>query len=95
MYRLFLIISALTSSLYANKPNVLLILIDDLTQDVGRYYAESAKVMPNFDQLKARGMSFSNAWCQAPLCGPSRASMMTGLYPSSTGIYGHIRAYSR
>lgn len=45
---------------------------------------------PNLDKLASQGVLFTNAHCQAPLCGPSRASLMTGLRPSSTGIYGMI-----
>jgi arylsulfatase A-like enzyme len=45
---------------------------------------------PNFDRLASQGVLFTNAHCQAPLCGPSRASLMTGLRPSTTGIYGMI-----
>ncbi|MEQ9210534.1 MAG: sulfatase-like hydrolase/transferase, partial [Pseudomonadales bacterium] len=45
---------------------------------------------PNMDRLASQGVLFTNAHCQAPLCGPSRASIMTGLRPSTTGIYGMI-----
>ncbi|MFP3422704.1 sulfatase-like hydrolase/transferase, partial [Bacillus sp. SIMBA_161] len=45
---------------------------------------------PNIDSLAESGIVFTNAHTQAPLCGPSRASLMTGLYPSTTGIYLHI-----
>jgi arylsulfatase A-like enzyme len=45
---------------------------------------------PHLDRLAAQGVLFTNAHCQAPLCGPSRASLMTGLRPSTTGIYGMI-----
>ncbi|MDD7987452.1 sulfatase [Lentisphaera marina] len=89
--RCFLLLVFLLLDLRAEKPNVLLIMVDDLAEGVERYYAEPAKVMPNLDRLKEQGMTFTNAWCQAPLCGPSRASMMTGLYPTTTGIYGHIK----
>lgn len=78
-----------------NRPNVLLISIDDLNDWVGCMprpeLAEGGghpqARTPNIDALAARGMLFSNAHCQSPVCNPSRASMMTSLYPSTTGIY--------
>jgi len=45
---------------------------------------------PNIDHLASQGTLFLNARCPAPLCGPSRAAIMTGLLPSTTGIYGQI-----
>ena len=73
------------------KPNVLLIAIDDLNDWVGCIQGQGFVKTPNIDRLAKRGMLFTNAHCQAPICGPSRASMMTGLLPSTTGIYGQIK----
>ncbi|MFY0606463.1 MAG: sulfatase [Cyclobacteriaceae bacterium] len=72
------------------KPNVLFISIDDLNTWLGALGGFSNAKTPNIDKLAAQGVIFSNAHCQAPLCGPSRASIMTGLRPSTTGIYGMI-----
>ena len=72
----------------AQKPNVLFIAVDDLNTWIGALGGYSNAKTPNIDKLAARGVIFSNAHCQAPLCGPSRASIMTGLRPSTTGIYG-------
>lgn len=72
-----------------DRPNVLMIAIDDLNDFVGAMGHPDA-LTPNIDRLAERGVLFSNAHCQAPLCGPSRASLLTGLRPSSTGIYGMI-----
>jgi len=72
-------------------PNVLFIAVDDLNTWLGCLGGFSNTKTPNIDALAARGVLFSNAHCQAPLCGPSRASVMTGLRPSTTGIYGMIR----
>lgn len=70
------------------QPNVLFIAVDDLNNWLGCLNGYSNTKTPNIDRLAAQGVLFSNAHCQAPLCGPSRASLMTGLRPSTTGIYG-------
>lgn len=73
-----------------NPPNVLMICIDDLNDWLGCMDGHPNAKTPNIDRLAAEGVLFTNAHCQAPLCGPSRASLMTGLRPSTTGIYGMI-----
>ena len=72
------------------KPNVLFIAIDDLNDWLGCMEGHPNALTPNMDNLASQGVLFTNVHCQAPLCGPSRASLMTGLRPSSTGIYGMI-----
>lgn len=72
----------------AARPNVLFIAIDDLNDWVGCLGGHPQARTPNLDALAARGVLFANAHCQAPLCNPSRSSLMTGLRPSTTGIYG-------
>ncbi len=72
------------------RPNVLMICIDDLNDWVGCLGGHPDSRTPHIDALASRGMVFTNAFCQAPICGPSRASLMTGLLPSTTGIYGQI-----
>jgi len=69
------------------RPNVLLIAIDDLNDWVGCLGGHPQAKTPNIDRLAARGVLFSNAQCQSPVCNPSRTSMMSGLYPETTGIY--------
>ncbi len=71
------------------KPNILMICIDDLNDYIGAMGHPDA-ITPNLDKLIKRGTVFTNAQCQSPLCGPSRAAIMTGLRPSTTGIYGLI-----
>ncbi|GAK98021.1 arylsulfatase [Nonlabens tegetincola] len=71
-----------------SKPNVLFIAVDDLNTWISPIDNFSNVKTPNFDRLAAMGVTFTNAHVQAPLCGPSRASIMTGLRPSTTGIYG-------
>ncbi len=72
----------------ARKPNVLFIAVDDLNDWVGCLGGHPQAHTPNMDRLAARGTVFRNAHCQAPLCNPSRSSLLTGLRPSTTGIYG-------
>ncbi len=68
------------------KPNVLFLICDDLNCDLGCYDHPQVK-SPNIDQLAKQGVRFQNAYCQFPLCGPSRASFMTGMYPDQTLIH--------
>ncbi|MCV9386690.1 sulfatase [Reichenbachiella ulvae] len=77
-----------TEPVESNQPNVLFIAVDDLNTWLGCMGGYSNTKTPNIDRLAAGGVLFTNAHCQAPLCGPSRASIMTGLRPSTTGIYG-------
>lgn len=71
-----------------SKPNVLMIAVDDLNTWIGCLGGHPQARTPHMDRLAARGTLFTNAHCQSPLCNPSRASLMTGLRPSTTGIYG-------
>lgn len=81
---LFLALWALaTVSAAADRPNVLFLICDDLNCDIGCYGHPQAKT-PQIDRLAARGVRFDRAYCQYPLCGPSRASFMAGLYPDQT-----------
>lgn len=72
----------------ANRPNVLFIASDDLNDWIGILKRHPQVKTPNIDRLAKRGTLFTNAHTQAPLCNPSRISIMTGLRPSTTGIYG-------
>lgn len=67
------------------RKNVLFIISDDLNTLLGCYGDPLAKT-PHIDRLASRGVLFQKAYCAFPLCGPSRNSLLTGLYPNSTGI---------
>ena len=69
------------------KPNVLFIAVDDLNDWLGCYGGHPQAITPNMDKLASEGMLFENAECQAPICTPSRASLLTGTYPSTSGLY--------
>lgn len=73
----------------SGPPNILMISVDDLNDFIGGMGHPDA-LTPNLDRLIQRGVLFANAQCQAPMCSPSRMSIMTGLRPSTTGIYGFI-----
>jgi arylsulfatase A-like enzyme len=71
----------------AEKPNVLFIAIDDLNHWVGHLGRHPQTKTPNIDRLAKMGVSFTKAYCTAPACNPSRASLMSGLRPNTTGCY--------
>jgi len=72
----------------ACQPNVVMIVIDDQNDWIGCLKGHPQARTPHIDGLAKRGTVFLNAHCQSPLCNPSRTSVMTGLRPSSTGVYG-------
>ncbi len=71
----------------AERPNVLMILVDDLKPALGCYGDSIAKT-PNIDALAARGMRFERAYCNQAVCAPSRFTLMLGSHSTSTGLYG-------
>ena len=75
-------------ALGADKPNILFIAIDDQNDWIGCLGGHPQVKTPRIDRLAARGTLFTNAHCQSPLCNPCRTSLMTGLRPSTTGVYG-------
>lgn len=87
---LLLLVTCVTESVLnadeTSRPNVLFLICDDLNCDIGCYGHPLVKT-PNIDALAVRGVRFDKAYCQYPLCGPSRASFMTGLYPDQTLIH--------
>jgi uncharacterized sulfatase len=71
-------------SALAARPNILLIAVDDLNADLGVFGVAAART-PHIDRLVARGVRFDRAYCQFPLCSPSRESFLSGRRPESTG----------
>jgi len=69
------------------SPNILFIAVDDLNDWIGPLDGHPQVRTPNFDRLAKRGLVFTNAHTQAPLCNPSRTSLLSGLRPSTTGLY--------
>ena len=69
------------------RPNVLFIAIDDLNDWVGCLGGHPDARTPNIDRLASQGVNFTRAYCSAPACNPSRASLLTGKRPSTSGVY--------
>ena len=80
----------LTSQVLAEseKPNVLFLIADDLNTALSGFGHKQCKT-PNLDRLAERGVKFENMHCQYPVCGASRASIMSGLYPYSNLTLGN------
>jgi arylsulfatase A-like enzyme len=76
----------------AKRPNILFIPSDDLKPLLGCYGDKVIKT-PNIDRVAARGLVFRNSHCQQAICGPTRASLLTGLYPDSTGVWDQVRKF--
>ena len=74
----------------STTPNVLFLAVDDLNDWVGCLGGHPQAKTPHIDRLAARGVLFEQAYCAAPLCHPSRTAILTGLRPSTTGIYGNL-----
>ncbi|MFT4537168.1 MAG: iduronate 2-sulfatase [Saprospiraceae bacterium] len=70
--------------------NVLFIISDDLTATAVSSYGNTACNTPNIDKLASEGVRYTKAYCQYPVCGPSRASFMSGYYPHATTTFGYV-----
>ena len=84
----FLCSGLLVTHAETTRPNILFIAVDDLNDWVSPLGGHPQVKTPNFDRLAAMGITFTNAHCQSVLCNPSRTSVLTGMRPTSTGIYG-------
>lgn len=92
-YLIILILAAclpLTSWCVDQKhPNILFIAVDDLNGWVGHLGGHPQVKTPNIDKMAQRGISFSRAYCNAPLCNPSRLSLLSGIRPHKSGVFGN------
>ena len=78
----------------SDKLNVLMIISDDLNDYVASFGGHPQTITPNIDKLATSGVKFNRAYCQYPVCGPSRASFLHGLYPESTKVIDN-KIYAR
>lgn len=83
----FVLLALAQSAAAAERPNVLFIAIDDLNHWVGHLQRNKQTKTPHIDKLASQGVTFSKAYCLAPACNPSRAALMSGQRPSTTGCY--------
>jgi iduronate 2-sulfatase len=81
---------ALLSAAAPKRPNVLFVISDDLNNDFGGLGHLGEIRSPNLDRLAARGVRFEHAYCQYPLCNPSRVSLFSGLYPTTTQVLDNV-----
>ncbi|MBI4875959.1 MAG: sulfatase-like hydrolase/transferase [Acidobacteria bacterium] len=84
---------ALARAAAESRPNILWITCEDTGQQIGAY-GDRYAVTPNLDRLAARGVRYRNAWSNAPVCAPARTTIISGLYPPSTGAE-HMRSMTR
>ncbi len=77
----------------SKKPNILFIACDDMNDWVGFMQGHPDTRTPNMDRLAKRGIVFDRAYCASPICGPSRAAVMTGMKPETSGVYNNKGTY--
>lgn len=86
-------ITSIARAVSGEKPNVLFIPVDDLNHWAGHLGRNPQTKTPNTDRLANMGVTFTNAHCAAPVCNPSRAALLSGMRPGTTGIYDNGQPY--
>ena len=80
----------------ASEPtNILIVICDDLNDSIAGIGGHPQAKTPHVDRLAARGVTFLNTASNVPICGPSRASLWSGLLPTTTGFYGYKQQINR
>ena len=87
------IATAIANRALAERPNILWITSEDNGPHLG-CYGDDFATTPNIDALAARGLTYLNAWSNAPVCAPARTAIITGMYPQSLGAQ-HMRSMVR
>jgi len=77
----------------SDRPDVLFIAVDDLNDWVNCLGGRKGVSTPHLDRLASRGVLFTNAHCAAPACNPSRVAVMTGVRPSTSGVYHNVQSW--
>src|SRR5687768_14761394 len=85
-------VAAFAHAATSGRPNVLFISVDDMNNHLGTYGHPLVK-SPNIDRLAREGVRFDRAYCQYAFCSPSRASVLTGLRPDQTKVYGGLNHF--
>jgi len=89
----FSVISQAAEPTKEARPNILFIACDDMNDWVGFLKGHPDTLTPNMDRLAKRGIVFERAYCASPICGPSRAAVLTGLKPETSGVYNNKGTY--
>jgi arylsulfatase A-like enzyme len=92
---LLLLFGNISFAQQASHNNVILIAVDGLNDWVGVLHSYPGIKTPNLDKLAKRGMIFTRAYCSAPLCNPSRTSLLTGVRPSTSGVYNNGQPFRK
>lgn len=77
-----------------SQPNILFVMADQMSAMAVPCYGHPVVKMPALSRLAAEGVVFENAYCNSPLCGPSRLSMMSGRLPSAVGAYDNASEFA-